>query len=315
MKKMMILAIAFACNAWAQTPPTDPVVSAPESEPTAAIAKPTSAQKKTVKEVAKKAKKSAKESGQDPAAQEAALETEAQQQPPQPTAVPEEPKTTQAPTEPKKETKKTEKSASDTKESHQYGMHVDFNIPHILNYGVDFVHSTRWFSGSINLGSYGVKGIAKNTDLPNGVDVSLSNQELVARVHPFRGSFYAGLGYGQHKFDVTGTRTITVTVPAGSADVEINDVVQAKYLLPHIGWMSKWPFGLTMGFDIGYLSPMSPTVDLTTRVSNISGPISQSDVENTQEYRDARAELVSQSEKLGKTGLPYWTVFRIGFLF
>src|SRR3989344_2637092 len=218
----------------------------------------------------------------------------------------------------KKAESETEKrTESGSPEPHHFGVHADLNLPHILNYGVDYWHASRWFSGAINFGGYSLNGLAKGTDTPNGVDLKFANQELMLRFHPFRGSFYAGLGYGSHTIDVKTQRTISVTTPVpGSADVEILDVIKANYLLPHVGWIWTWPFGLTLGMDVGYLSPINPSVDLTTTISNISNPlITQSDIEATTEYQNARSEIIDQSEKVGKTGLPYWTMFRIGFLF
>ena len=205
------------------------------------------------------------------------------------------------------------KSTSD----HQFGLHADLNIPHILNYGLDYRHSSRWFSTALNFGGYSASGIAKNADTPNGLDIKITNQELMLRIHPAKGSFYVGLGYGAHAITVETQQTISVTTPVpGSADVAISDEIKARYLLPHVGWLWQLPGGLTFGMDFGYLSPISPTVDLKTNISNISNPlITRADIEATPEYRNARQELINKSEQFGKLGLPYWTVFRIGWLF
>lgn len=215
--------------------------------------------------------------------------------------------------EPVNEPVKERESASE----HQFGLHADLNIPHILNYGLDYRHSSRWFSTALNFGGYSVSDVAKSSDTPNGLDIKIANQELMLRVHPAKGSFYIGLGYGAHAITVETQQTITVTTPVpGSADVAITDAIKAQYLLPHVGWLWQLPAGLTFGMDFGYLSPIGPSVDLKTDISNISNPfITRGDIEATQEYKNARQELINKSEQFGKLGLPYWTVFRIGWLF
>ncbi|MFZ3228629.1 MAG: hypothetical protein WA160_00365 [Pseudobdellovibrio sp.] len=208
---------------------------------------------------------------------------------------------------------KVDKSTS----PHFFGFHADLNIPHILNYGLDYWHSSKWFSIALNTGGYKITGVGKTTDLPNGANIQLSNQEAVIRLHPFTGSFYLGLGYGRHTVTLDANKTISITTPiSGSADVAFIDKVTANYLLPHIGWLWTTSFGLTFGMDLGYLSPSSSSADINATISNISnGAISNSDVESTTEYKNAKKDAQDQSEKFGKTGLPYWTVLRMGWLF
>ena len=191
------------------------------------------------------------------------------------------------------------------------------NIPHILNYGLDYWHSSRLFSVALNAGGYKINNVAKSDDLPNGANIKISNQEFVLRYHPFAGSFYFGLGFGKHEVNADANRTISVTAPvAGSADVFITDNVKANYLLPHVGWLWKTSFGLTFGMDLGYLSPSSTQVDVTTKISNISNiAITEDMIKATDDYKKAYQDVVDNSEKYGKQGLPYWTVIRIGYMF
>ena len=310
MKKMMILVLALSLNAWAQT---ENALPAFKNESPGTIVPPTQQQKATVQKAAKKAEKAAKQNPQlaTPTTETTTSQSSVVAPQTAPAPVPE---TAQA--EPAEiENKKS--NASNYSEPHRFGLHVDLNVPHILNYGLDYVHPSEWFSGAVNFGGYSMSGLLKSTDIPNGLNVKIANQELILRMHPMQGSFYLGLGYGNHTFNVETKQKITVTTPVpGSADVEISDEIKANYLLPHIGWAWRLPLGLTFGLDIGYLSPINPSVDLKSKVSNISNlAITSADVEATDEYKNARKDLINKSEQAGKMGLPYFTVFRIGWLF
>lgn len=310
MKKMMILILALSFNAWAQT---ESALTEPKTNSPGTIVPPTQQQKATVKKAAKKAEKAAEQNPQAATPTTETTTSPSSEIAPQTVPAPA-PKTAQA--EPAGiENKKS--NASSYSEPHRFGLHVDLNVPHILNYGLDYVHPSEWFSGAINFGGYSMSGLLKSTDIPNGLNVKIANQELMLRMHPMQGSFYLGLGYGNHILNVETKQRITVTTPVpGSADVEISDEIKANYLLPHIGWAWRLPLGLTFGLDIGYLSPLNPSVDLQSKITNISNPaITSSDVEATNEYKNARKDLISKSEQAGKTGLPYFTVFRIGWLF
>lgn len=316
MRKMMILVLLLSFNVWAQT---ETVPSEPKIESPRTIVAPTRQQKATIKKAAKKAKKAAKENPQiqittPPTTSSDIIPAPAPQTETAPMSAPA-PMVETAQAEPAlMDNKKSD--ASSYSEPHRFGLHADLNVPHILNYGLDYVHPSEWFSGAVNFGGYSMSGLAKSNDIPNGLNIKIANQELMLRMHPLRGSFYLGLGYGNHTITVETKQRISVTTPVpGSADVEISDEIKANYLLPHIGWAWRLPLGLTFGLDIGYLSPLNPSVDLKSTVSNISGPISSSDVEATDEYKNARRDLINKSEQAGKTGLPYFTVFRIGWLF
>ncbi len=276
MKKILLFLILGSFNVWAQS---DVNPTEPNPEEVGAIVKPTTVQKNSVDQAAKKATKS--------------------------------------------ESLKLNEELSEKKVANpstiwpHFGLHADLNVPHVLNYGLDYWHSSQWFSTALNFGGYSVSGVAKNSDVPNGLNIKIANQDLMLRWHPAKGSFYVGLGYGSHAITVETKQTITVTSPfPGSADVEISDEIKANYLLPHVGWLWRLPVGLTFGIDLGYLSPISPSVDLKSNVSNISNPlVTKGDIEATTEYKNARRDLIDKSEQFGKMGLPYWTVFRVGWLF
>jgi len=198
---------------------------------------------------------------------------------------------------------------------HLFGLHADLNVPHILNFGVDYWHSSRWFSASVNMGGYSENDLGKYNKDAAGGKIKLSNQEAVLRVHPFTGSFYVGLTYGQHKIDGTISRTMTSTAPAGSATGDINIDLSANYLTPHIGWMIVWDFGLSLGFDIGYMSPSNVKYTYKDRIYNLSGGITESDIRNSDDYKKARGDVEKNVLDIGNKSIPYVALVRIGWMF
>lgn len=313
MKKLLLFSLLVGSMAMAQVDaPTESPADSVNEPADGTIAKPTIQQKKTVQKpaVTKKIAPTKSAPAKNDISEIVPVPDEPYETPPE------------SPPPPKirKQSEIDNIKVTPTKKNNApnlFGFHGDVNVPHILNLGLDYVHSSRYFSVALNAGGYKVNGIGKSTDLPNGANVQISNQEAVIRYHPFAGVFYFGLGYGKHEVTLEANRTVTVTTPiAGSADVAITDKVKANYLLPHIGWLWQTSFGLTFGMDLGYLAPSSTSVDLTSQVSNISnGAITPADVEASADYKKARQDAIDQSEKYGKSGLPYWTVIRIGYLF
>ncbi len=202
---------------------------------------------------------------------------------------------------------------------HLFGFHADFNVPHLMNYGLDYWHSSRWFSLSANMGGGSVpsstlKSYISDVDEPS---LKISNVEAVARYHIFAGSFYLGLGYGNHTIDAAGNKTVTITSPVpGSATVRLTDRIKSNYLTPHVGWLWKLDVGLTFGFDIGYMAPSGASVELKEEaLTALPGGASLADFQSTAEYQKARKDVIDASEQIGKKGLPYLALFRIGYMF
>lgn len=198
-------------------------------------------------------------------------------------------------------------------EPHRFGLHADLNIPHILNYGVDYWHSSRWFSASVNFGGYAAKGVYKTTELPNGADVKISNQEIVARVHPFASSFYLAAALGNHTIEGAGTATYSQAPLSQPITTTITNKITANYVKPHIGWLWRAPFGLTWGADFGVLIPNSSktTLDEGSIKNDSNYPL----LASTSEYKANKQKIIDESERIGTSTLPYWTLIRVGWLF
>lgn len=217
-------------------------------------------------------------------------------------------------TEPEEIVKKKQKKLPVTDSAaHHFGLHADLNIPHILNYGVDYWHISKWFSASLNFGGYAMKGLQKSDDLPNGVDVKIANQEAVLRVHPFQSAFYLALAYGHHTFEGEGTATYNQAPLFQPVTTTIKNKITANYLKPHLGWMWRADSGFSWGVDFGYLIPNGGEVTLDEGTIK-NDPLYPSLV-STSQYKANRQKIIDDSEKLRTTSLPYWAIVRLGWLF
>ncbi|MBX2987668.1 MAG: hypothetical protein KF802_07200 [Bdellovibrionaceae bacterium] len=71
---------------------------------------------------------------------------------------------------------------------HFFGLHAAVGLPHPINYGLIYVHSSRLFSADFGTGSY------KFT--VDGVNAKIDNTEVALRWHPWAGSFFLGAAVG-----------------------------------------------------------------------------------------------------------------------
>ncbi|MBC7742676.1 MAG: hypothetical protein H7061_10790, partial [Bdellovibrionaceae bacterium] len=153
-------------------------------------------------------------------------------------------------------------------------------------------------------------GVGKsNTD--TGMDLAISNQELDLKYHPFLSKFYVGAMYGQHK--LVGKKTATYTVLSQSRTTTITDTITASYVTPHIGFTWKADWGLTIGRDLGWLVPISPKAEINE--GDITSDPLYSSLAVQADYVENKRKLQEESDKYGKTSLPYLALLRVGWLF
>jgi len=81
--------------------------------------------------------------------------------------------------------------------------------------------------------------------------------EVFARVHPFRGAFFAGVagGYAQ----TAGSATKTERIEGQSISGEARADASVFYVAPQVGFQWMLPGGITAGFDVGVAFPVAHT--------------------------------------------------------
>lgn len=177
---------------------------------------------------------------------------------------------------------------------HYFGLHASIGFPHPINYGLNYVHSSGFFSAEISTGNFSIT--------MSDVKLKIDNTEIGARWHPFAGSFYLGALVGSQK--ITGSKTERVS----GFDAEATVDIKSSYITPHLGWM--WGVadgGFFMSMDFGFQTNSGVTSDLTSNAPPA--------VQAQQDYIDLAKDVKDNGEKIGKQSLPAITLLKIGWLF
>lgn len=180
--------------------------------------------------------------------------------------------------------------------AHLFGLHAALGAPHPINYGVDWVLPSHMFSFGLQTGSYS----ATISD----VNAKLENTDVALRWHPFAGAFFLGALVGQQKVSATKTEFIA----AAGQNVTATGEVKSSYVTPHVGWM--WGLGdggFFWSFELGYQSPSSVTVDVSSDVPAFA--------QNSAEYQEQYNKVKDEADKYGNMGLPYLGLIKFGWLF
>jgi hypothetical protein len=187
----------------------------------------------------------------------------------------------------------------------RFGIYGAATIPHPVTYGVDVMYK-RDFSGGVSLGGF---------DLTLGdVNVGMSHWDVRGRWHPFSGTFFLGLAYGNQSIDVEAKQDIDVTVSGVTQKVntKINMGVDTTYTTPHIGWMGVWDAGFVLGFEVGYQVAMSSKAkELQMTTANAAANAA---LPATEDYRKLKKDVEDGAEQIGKTSLPYMALLKIGWM-
>lgn len=77
--------------------------------------------------------------------------------------------------------------------------------------------------------------------------------EVGLMVFPFGGSFFLGAAGGH--------LSLAASAPTKAGQVSFD--ISSLYLTPHLGWLSTWDSGFSIGFDVGAQLPISASVTTT----------------------------------------------------
>lgn len=190
--------------------------------------------------------------------------------------------------------KPAESSSAGSFMSGYYGLNVGVGVPYLTQVGLNYLHSSNMFSAEI---AYD----ALNMTIDD-VSVGLNKTELSARWHPFMGAFYLGIGLGKQA--MTGKAKDTIN----GQSVEVKVDITSSTLTPQVGWM--WGIadgGFFFGVDFGFQSPSGVKSTFTTNADVAA--------KATAEYKELEKDALDKADKLGKTGIPTFTLLRFGYLF
>ena len=181
---------------------------------------------------------------------------------------------------------------------HLFGLHGSLGLPHPINFGLNYVHSSRVWSAEFSTGSF--------RQTISDAKIGIDNTEIALRWHPFAGSFFVGALYGQQK--VTASMTDDIVSGMITYNVTATGEVKSNYVTPHLGWM--WGHddgGFFATFELGYQSPSNVKVSVTSDAPSAAQALP--------EYQELEDDAQSDAEKYGKMSLPYLALLKIGWLF
>jgi hypothetical protein len=87
----------------------------------------------------------------------------------------------------------------------------------------------------------------------SGVTASLSAIDVDLRVFPWRGGFFVGVAMGRQELGATATSVL----PMGLGSLTERVSADTWLVNPRIGFLWTWPWGLTVGMDLGAQIPVS----------------------------------------------------------
>lgn len=185
------------------------------------------------------------------------------------------------------------------------GPSAALSFPHIVNLGVESL-IRRKYGVSINYGN-----VTRNI---NDVDIDMKHMDVRFRWFPMETAFFAGLALGHHQ--MTGELNRDIKEPTSKTTVSSHGklTATANYVIPHIGWFSIWDSGFTMGFDFGYLFPLSPDSKFSASFSKAPEG-TEAALRETNEYKNMKKDLEDSAKSYASKPLPFATFLRLGWMF
>ena len=183
-------------------------------------------------------------------------------------------------------------------------------IPTIIRFGLEGKYKNSFGFG----GHYGFIPSSLLSKFVKDVTIKVTNYEGRVRWFAFQRALFLGLGLGQQNLEGSKSENIKLTVSGLSITVPatVNVKISTTFLTPHFGWRWTWNSGFFMGLDLGYQVALSSSTTLSS--STLAG-IDLAVLKDQQQYKDLDKKVQDEGNKVGKTGLPSFTLIHFGFLF
>lgn len=184
------------------------------------------------------------------------------------------------------------------------GPHFGINIPHLINFGVQ-ARFFRHFGAEINYGFIPEITVSDYFKTPSGSEVKAAFNQfdyLTARVFPFGGALFVGLGVSSLKIKASGTGSVLGQTYKAQAETN------RTQLTPSVGWRWGGTKGLFFGLDLGVSIALgTPQLTFTDDTPAI--------VKATAQYQATQADIRKVYDDVKTIPLPSFTMFQIGYLF
>lgn len=138
--------------------------------------------------------------------------------------------------------------------------------------------------GNLELGMTPTLSISDSTLHQEMFDVS-------ARVYPFRGDFFLGLGIGRQRL------TAETLQSAAGVSEDAKMTVNTTFLSPRLGFIHRWSFGFAIGMDLAVEIPLAG--DVSTFSSNGNLP----------------SNITKLGDRVKTTPIPVLHLLQLGYIF
>ena len=191
------------------------------------------------------------------------------------------------------------------------GPTVSLSFPYLLSTSIDAILSKAFSFGV----GYGQTGVSKDLGKSLGeVKAQVHEWDVRVRYHPFLGDFFVGLSSGvmNVKFEAQKKTSATANDQTISGLVDSKSEIKARFINPHMGWLSCEDSGFTIGFEFGLHIPLKASSSFSAEARD---PNLDSELKQSPEFKEQKDDLDSLVKKFEKTPIPYINFLRIGWLF
>jgi len=185
----------------------------------------------------------------------------------------------------------------------RWGPVVGTGVPNVLSFGV-----TAKLWGYAGLGfNYGMIPDMQLSFYGHAT-VRYREYDAYARIYPFKGGFFFGVGMGRHSVQGTIVNDFQAPLPSGNVPYTLTSTgsVQSTIVTPQIGYFRNFDFGLALGVDVGAQIPVA--------AGNITFDSGVPPAVPAQYVAPAEQQVVDTLKTVGKTPIPAVNL-RVGWLF
>ena len=199
-------------------------------------------------------------------------------------------------------------------EGKNWGVTASVQFPHPLMFEANWLMSSAFtFAGGLG----GLKVPITGSD-GSSITLGITAIEARGRWHPWDGGFFLGTSFGYQS--IYGTATEPITFNAGSGGNQtikttVKASINSTYLTPQLGWFWVFEKGFCVGFDLGLQVPVGAKTVIDISTDNQIANDALDYLKATKEYKQLESQVADAGNRVGKIILPYFTFFRIGWMF
>ncbi len=140
------------------------------------------------------------------------------------------------------------------------GGFVGIGLPHLIDFGLEYVDRSSHWSAAIDIGGFNYKPKDEDTDKE---ELALGSFSVEGRYHPnVESAFYFAAALGGQS--VKAKKTATYSGITATPEIKVTNT----FFTPKVGWLWQFRSGFNIGFDLGVQIPLSTKVDIEDGTTN-----------------------------------------------